>query len=350
MSFSGGHLLKWALAIATYNRPDSLKKCLQFALKQSRTPDEIVIVDASNDWEISREIAQSICGPKLLYAPAKERGLTSQRNQIIKLSTSDILFLIDDDSFMHARCAEEIMKVYEADVKGCVAGVGAVLSSAPPGSTFSRNIQPAPRMPLVKRIAESFNKKFERELYAEKMLLPYDETYPDHPIPIELSHLNIGSARYFDGFRMTFRRDVICQVGFDETLKRYASAEDMDASYRASRHGVLLNAYDALIFHDKSPQERLSRHTRELLGYLNLAYLYRRNGYDPGRIIGSYRWRLLRRMAINTLRDVSKKRTSLPCARATFQALMLLSNILNSEDIENWYSNLQEQIILRNAP
>jgi hypothetical protein len=41
---------------------------------------------------------------------------------------------------------------------------------------------------------------------------------------------------------MTFRAPIIRAVGFDETLKCYAGAEDIDASYRASRHSVLLNA------------------------------------------------------------------------------------------------------------
>src|SRR5260370_21285433 len=133
---------------------------------------------------------------------------------------------------------------------------------------------------------------------------------------------------------MAVCRSIISQIGFDESLKKYASAEDMDASYRASRFGALLNAYDARIFHDKSPNERLSLHTRELLGYMNLAYLYRIKGHDPKRLMMRFSGRLLRRMAVDTMRDASKQRISFPFVRADFKALSLLPKILNYRDID----------------
>src|SRR5205823_5825333 len=101
----------------------------------------------------------------------------------------------------------------------------------------------------------------------------------------------VAPTPYIGGCRMTFRGAIIRQVGFDETLKFYAAAEDVDASYRASRHGVLLYAFKARVFHAQDSSARLSRHTRTLLLLLNLAYLYRRNGQDPARLLRNFRWR-----------------------------------------------------------
>ena len=150
---------------------------------------------------------------------------------------------------------------------------------------------------------------------------------------------------------MTFRTEVIRSVGFDETLRRYASGEDLDASYRASRHGVLLNAINALIFHAQDESARLSRHTRTLLGLLNLAYLYRCKGHDPARLLSTYRWRVLRRFLVDVLRDAGRRRLSLPCARADLEALIRLTEIghIPAERIVEWYATLQERIIERNA-
>jgi GT2 family glycosyltransferase len=85
---------------------------------------------------------------------------------------------------------------------------------------------------------------------------------------------------------MTFRASIIRKVGFDETLTRYAAAEDVDASYRASRCGLLLYAVNARIFHAQDQSNRLSRHTVTMRGLLNLAYLYRRNAPHSARHSG----------------------------------------------------------------
>ena len=191
----------------------------------------------------------------------------------------------------------------------------------------------------------------EQEVDATRLLLPYDRTYPDHPIPPQINGAAVVQSRYFKGFRMTFRAPVIRNVKFDETLKRYASGEDLDASYRASRHGALLIAINALIFHAQDKSARLSRHTRTLLGLLNLAYLYRRKGYDPERLLGAYRWRILRRLIVDVLRDVARRRISLPCARADMEALIRLAEIrhISAGAIVEWYGALQEDIIKRDA-
>ena len=340
------HIMRWTLAIATYNRPDALRECIKYALAQSCPPYEIAVVDASSEWASSRQMVLKMAGlTHVAYEPAHIRGSAVQRNQLIKIATGDVLSLIDDDSYMHRACAAEIMKVYEADTDNKVVGVGALQTFAMPDDSTSAMELDQPNRPSLR---DKLNALFEQELDVERMLLPYDENYPDHPVPPSVSHLNVGSTRYMNGFRMTFRRSIISQIGFDESLKKYASAEDMDASYRASRFGALLNAYDARIFHDKSPNERLSRHTRELLGYMNLAYLYRIKGHDPKRLMMTFSGRLLRRMAVDAMRDASKQRLSFPCVRADLKALSLLPKILNDRDIDGWYQAMQEKIISRN--
>ena len=43
--------LTWALVIATYKRENILLRCLQLAAIQTRLPKEIIVVDASPDYE-----------------------------------------------------------------------------------------------------------------------------------------------------------------------------------------------------------------------------------------------------------------------------------------------------------
>ncbi len=353
----------WSLAIATYNRPAALRLCLEFAIAQSRPPSEVVIVDSSDNWEAHKKMVLNEIAPRSAlaidwrYERARERGVTRQRNQAITSASGDVLFVIDDDSFMYRDCAEEVMRIYEADVRECVAGVAPIQVSQPPASLAALPGATVPAMtgPSRLRVMPTFMQRLrwmaERQINVEHLLLPYDRSYPDHPIPSELVGAAVGQTRYFSGFRMTFRGAIVRRVGFDETLRRYSAVEDLDTSYRASRYGVLLNAFKARIFHAEDKSARLSRHTRTLLGLLNLAYLYRRKGYDSARILSAYRWRVLRRLFVDIIRDAACGRASLPCARADLKGLIAISEIgrIPIDEVAEWYAKFQEQIAEKNA-
>src|SRR5690606_9687252 len=75
-------------------------------------------------------------GVRLVYLPAEVPSLTVQRNQAIAEAGADIVFMIDDDSFMHPDCAEEILRVYDADAKGEIAGIQATTAPMPDTLTF----------------------------------------------------------------------------------------------------------------------------------------------------------------------------------------------------------------------
>jgi hypothetical protein len=128
-------------------------------------------------------------GIRWRYERARARGLPSQRNQAIALATCDVLFLIDDDSFMYQDCAHEVMKIYEADVRRCVAGVAALGIDTPPeplnqptGSAATDSVPMGAKS--TRSVAQWLYAVLERELPGERLGLPYDEVYPDHPIPL----------------------------------------------------------------------------------------------------------------------------------------------------------------------
>jgi GT2 family glycosyltransferase len=343
--------LKWSLVIATYNRPDSLRECLRFAIAQTRPPSEIIVIDASDNFESNRQTILGDVRPrasaniKWRYEKAANRSSTHQRNQGIKLATGDILFLIDDDSYMHSTCAEAVMSIYESDTRCQVAGVGILETTISPGAVGDTGDNPEPLCsPSIK---QKITDIFERELWADRLLLPYDGTYPDRPVPQELYALNVTSTRYINGFRMTFRSSVIREVGFDENLRRYAMGEDMDASYLVSRRGALVDAINARVFHAKAPEQRLSRYTTTLLGHINLAYLYRKKGRNPRQLLAQFRLRLLRRLVFDLIRDVGSNRFSLPYVRADVRAFFKLNALVAcaEDDFLPWFHSFQETTI-----
>ncbi len=129
--------LTWSLVIPTYMRAHILPRCISLAVNQTRPPHEIIIIDGSPDWEVTRQkitdiVAQSGLNIVLHYEKATQASSTTQRNQGVDLATGDVLFLIDDDSLMYPSCAEEVMKVYEADFEHKILGVSAIQNTTPP--------------------------------------------------------------------------------------------------------------------------------------------------------------------------------------------------------------------------
>jgi glycosyltransferase involved in cell wall biosynthesis len=348
--------LSWSLVVATYNRGHILRRCLELAVSQTRPPREVVIVDASTNWretceQILNEVAPRHPTVRWEYVEARVRSLTAQRNQALELATSDVLFLIDDDSFMYPDCAEEVMRVYEADRGEAVAGVGPMLADWHPEQTPPNGSASAPSAQgLVRRLRQRVTDFLEQQLHVEKMLLPYDRNYPCHPLSAELLALDVAEARYLQGCRMTYRRQPIQKERFDELLRRYAAIEDLDASYRVSRHGALVNAFRARLYHAQDPSSRLSRYTCALLGLMNLAMMYRLKGYDAKALLAGFRRRVLRRLGVDLLRDLSRGRFRLPCARADWKALGLMRSLLNREEAElrQWFPSFQNDLIDRN--
>src|SRR5438046_10167125 len=110
--------LSWSLVIATYNRQDVLPRCLALAARQTRPPLEIIVVDASPDWAATRaRVLTTLAVPhppiRWEYVQACRRSGSAQRNQGVRLSRADIVFLIDDDSLMYPDRAEQILRVSE---------------------------------------------------------------------------------------------------------------------------------------------------------------------------------------------------------------------------------------------
>lgn len=341
--------LTWALVVATYKRAHVLPRCVRLACAQTRPPIEIVIVDASPEWEATRAtieaaVHESGRGVRLDYAPAERPSSTAQRNQGVRRSTADVLFLIDDDSLMYPDCAEEVMRVYDADVGGCVAGVSPVNAPAPPDESSGHGAASAARPSTG-----ALRRAVRAALRADDIFVPYDRDYPSHRLPPEVASLDVSTIPCMHGARMTFRRGMIEREPFDEVLERYAAGEDSDTSYRVSRHGALLNAHRARLCHLEAGGGRLSRYTVAALGALNPTVLHRIYGVDQERSRSRTRSLLRRRLAIQLCKDLVNRSWSLPHARGIALALRHVDAIFAKDvaDLRRWYPGFQKELIER---
>jgi glycosyltransferase involved in cell wall biosynthesis len=360
-------MLGHSLVVCTLNRQEILEQCLWAAIVQTRQPNQVIIVDASDNWEASKahilsHIAVKLDQAEWIYLKSEQKSLTHQRNLGLERCTSEIVFFLDDDALMYPDCSEQIMRVYEQDQVGLVGGVGAVLADAPPAeilpnqttngtddradltetSSFSESVPP-------ESIKTRLGRWVQRFWSSENLFLPYDGHYHTYDISALAKEVSVATEVVLHGCRMTFRATAVREVGgLDEVLIRAAIAEDDDISYRVSRKYALVAATQAKLFHQQTPVARLKRFPNTVVLILNIAVLFLLNATVNPKELIVYRF-AIGRLLLEFLRDCAKPQRGFPHTRGVFYAVLQLGKIISmtQEELRFWYPKFQADFLDR---
>jgi glycosyltransferase involved in cell wall biosynthesis len=225
--------------ICTYRRPEALQACVESILGQTRLPEEIVVVDASETPE-GREPVQKLIegtGVRLVYVQDAP-SIPGQRNTGVRTASGDLIFYIDDDATLDPSYTEKILETFELKSGENVAGVRGQLANLSPPSrgvvTFLR-----------RAIARIF---FTTELREDGIARMKRSGFPLHvhrPPGLERCEIMFAICAY--------RRNVLQEFKSDETFGGYVHAEDMDLSHRISRKYPLYINPEAKCYHYPSP-------------------------------------------------------------------------------------------------
>ncbi len=350
--------LTWGLLIATKDRLDALKVCVELALTQTCPPVEVIVVDSSAGWKEHARIIGGIVADypdiRFVYEKGAQPSLTVQRNQAIDHAQADIVFMIDDDSYMFPECAEHILQIYAADTQRAVGGIQATLSNQAPDGTSLRQERKKtgggsqtenagrPRSALKSWLTQ---KVF--LMSKEEMFIPYGTPPAPRSVPSELEALGVKPATLFHGCRMTFRREVIARVKFSDLLRYYCPGEDLDASYRVFREALLLKSTQARLHHYNISTGRIDRYKTTILSALNQAVLLSLYADDSKRARQRYFRLMWRRVLAEFLKDGLSRRFSFPQLRGILATFVPARQVFDmpSEQLETWYLAKQEEIL-----
>ena len=343
-------MLDWTLVICTLDRFAVLRQALRTAVSQSRLPKQIIIVDASSNWaqcrdEVQREFGSLQPSIEWIYLASEQRSLTHQRNVGLRSCTSEIVFLLDDDSFMFPDCAAEILAVYEQDVAHRIGGVSAMLSPENPllQTNEARELVSAGAVRSYSWFSDFIHSFWDQH----KLFIPYDGHYHRYAGELGLDP-HVSTELLFHGCRMTFRASAVSEAGgCEEVLIRQCFAEDIDLSYRVSRrHAIVLNR-KALLFHALTAGARAGKDTQATLVILNAVVLYRLHASrKAGRNRVAYGF-ALRRLVVELLRDAIKPWRGFPNTRGVLRALGKMPAVLGRNDAElrRDYPAIQREIM-----
>jgi GT2 family glycosyltransferase len=341
--------MDWSMVICTLNRFEVLKCALRTVLWQTRPPRQVIVVDASPDWqrcrdEVQREFAAGASAIEWIYIGSERRSLTHQRNLGLGRCTSPIVFFFDDDTFLYPDCAARILSVYERDARGEVGGVSAGLSGVNPLERTAA--VPADSSPPANPYT-GWRERVRSLWYPEQLFLPYDGQYYRRMPGWAIADRSLMTVAVFHGCRMTFRTAAVREAGgCEEVLERHCFSEDIDISHRVSQRHALLLDMDALVFHAAAPASRTGRIPQATLVLLNSSVLYLLHASEPVDHRSRVRRFVLGRLAIETVRDALKPWRGFPNARGAIAALRELRPLLrlSREELRRTYPQVQQRI------
>ncbi len=276
--------MKISVITCTRNRFDDFTKTLPSIAAQTRLPDELIVVDSSDEKRLEAYLT-SVKLPFPVRYFHTQPGLTLQRNHGIRECTNDLVFFFDDDVDLDNNYLAEVEKVFASDTRHAIGAVGGkVVKTSFPSMRRKLEQFTFYVLRLIFGVVGTRNGKF------------YPSGMPSHPHKNQPS----GFIECLSGCCMAFRREVFEKAKFDETLAHYGLMEDVDISKQTLDAGYkIYYQTSATLVHNESPMNRLNVQQWAEMSVVNYDYLFRKSWcHEKWRWLFYY-WALLGLFAAN---------------------------------------------------
>ena len=263
-----------SIVIPTCNRHVEIINVLKSIKNQTVHPDEIIIVDSSDDpLEENIEFKKYFNlyffpATKLIYKHSLKKGAALQRNIGINIVTCEIIHFVDDDMQLSHDYIEQMNKVFlmRSEYAG---GMGTIESLGIKNFNFYRFLR---IFFLLQRDNSSG--------YFTSSGMP---THPYGKLDFRSVHVLNGCASY--------RSSIIKELLFDEKLGAYSYMEDCDLSKRASKKYSLFFNPEAKMEHLISKNNRANIIEVKAIFIRNYSYIFFKNFYPENKLrIIAYLW------------------------------------------------------------
>ncbi|MBI2075732.1 MAG: glycosyltransferase [Candidatus Aenigmarchaeota archaeon] len=161
-------MVELSIIIATKDRPERLKKCLDKVSVQTKKPHEIVIIDGSSKpFAGIKTLSKKM---KIVYKN-KKSSMVEARNIGIGHAAGNIILFLDDDSFIEKHYIENILKFYDTHPEAGGAE-GNIVNEK--GSKILARLLNFPRFPrrndvMCLRSLHGCNMSFRKEVFKDFM-------------------------------------------------------------------------------------------------------------------------------------------------------------------------------------
>lgn len=220
--------------IATSDRSVVFNNTLISLLAQSVIPQQIIVVDASQNDETYIVCKQYY--PTVEWIRASKKGAAAQRSQGLQFVETDFILFFDDDVLFHNGCIEILWKGINS--ASDIGGISAMIINQQYHTP--RRIT---RFMYLLMHGENLKSYAGMCIGPAWNLLPEDKDYLPAMQPVEW--LNTTCTIY--------KKIALPEIAFPEHFRGYSLLEDLCLSLEVAKRWKLLNARNAKIFHDSQP-------------------------------------------------------------------------------------------------
>jgi GT2 family glycosyltransferase len=112
------------VVIATHNRPDMLRRCLDSVLRADPPPLDVVVVDSAPADRAARDLVRTHYRNRVRYLHEPLPGLARAHNRALPAATGEVVAFTDDDTLVDPRWPGALADAFAADPDiGCVTGL-----------------------------------------------------------------------------------------------------------------------------------------------------------------------------------------------------------------------------------
>lgn len=245
-----------SVIVPTRNRADDLVSFLDSLNNQTRLPDELIVVDASDNDDTSNMLRKR--RDQLPFDVIYKReapGSAKQRNIGFHISRGRYLFFFDDDVILEPAYLRMVCDTFSKYGEEQLGGItGKITNIGQDSSPWDR---------AFKGIF------FLSDFGKGRVKL---SGFPSLRIGDESSYVEILS-----GCNMVYPREVFSQFLFDERLTGYSYMEDIDLSFRISREYPLYYQPKARLEHFPTSYKTYSSRVLRKMMIQNHRYLFKKN-------------------------------------------------------------------------
>ena len=257
--------LTYSAVIPTKDRPQAADAAVGVLLDQTRQPERVVVVDASDrPYRPSDELLARARRAGVELVVARSAASTSaQRNVGARRVESKIVLFLDDDVRLPADYAAVLLAHWEAEgfeAFGGIAGTPAVV----------------PRQGRLGRLARRIAMLNYVDPAAAGMTLRRSGNVryvPEPRAPVVVPVLGAGATAY--------RTDLVLACPFDERFSGYAPGEDLEMAFRVGAEAPLLQTPEVRWTHLWDPRERSSPKRWEVRGRCETYFRLQRIDRSP---------------------------------------------------------------------
>lgn len=252
-----------SIIIPTYNRISALEETLISIFQGDVVPDELIIVDQTQDNKLATQINELVKSYKGIYLYSETPSLTKARNIGLKKATKDILVFMDDDVSIKPNTLSVLKQMFCEPSLGMVGGLNK--------ETTTRN----------SILGYFFGKSsFLNRNIGNVSCALYGK------FPLQCSKAT--PTMWAMGFFTVVRRSLLLKwnLQWDEHLQYYAYAEDLDLSYSfykcAKKEGIkCIMSSDICVDHRVSQEYRISTTRNTYMCILHREYLSYKHFKSP---------------------------------------------------------------------